>query len=97
MPLENLHTYPNAAWALWKIEEDERTLAADVAPYEVPPPQVTNVFKRLEFLAGRVLLKSLLTSRGLKFQGLTKIIPDNLSQRIYFIMRLVNVEIPRYG
>jgi 4'-phosphopantetheinyl transferase len=72
MPLENLHTHPNAAWALWKIEEDELTLAADVAPYEAPPPQVTNVFKRLEFLAGRVLLKSLLTRRGLKFQGLTK-------------------------
>jgi 4'-phosphopantetheinyl transferase EntD len=72
MPLENLHTYSNAAWALWKIEEDEGTLTAAVAPYEPTPPQVSNVFKRLEFLAARVLIQALLSSRGLKFHGLTK-------------------------
>lgn len=72
MPLENLHNGSSAAWALWKIEEDELTLAKAVAPYEIPPARVTNPFKRLEFLAGRVLIKELLKAWGLEFQGLTK-------------------------
>jgi 4'-phosphopantetheinyl transferase len=72
MPLENLHNGTNAAWALWKIEEDESTLASQVAPYEISPPTITNVTKRLEFFAGRVLIKELLKAWSLEFQGLTK-------------------------
>jgi 4'-phosphopantetheinyl transferase len=72
MPLENLHNGINSAWALWKIEEDETTLASQVAPYEISPLQVSHVTKRLEFLAGRVLIRKLLNQWDLEFRGLTK-------------------------
>lgn len=72
MPLENLHTHINSAWALWKIEEDEPTLALTVAPFETVPSSISNPNKRLEFLAGRTLIKELARSFGLGFQGLTK-------------------------
>jgi phosphopantetheinyl transferase len=72
MPLENLHTGTNSAWALWKIEEEEPVLASRVAPFESAPDNITNPFKRLEFLAGRVLLKELAQIFGLDFQGLIK-------------------------
>jgi len=72
MPLENLHTNTNSAWALWRIDEDESSLAQEVAPYEVVPPYVANTQKRLEFLAVRVLLKKLLRAWQLDFKGLTK-------------------------
>jgi phosphopantetheinyl transferase len=72
MPLESLHVKINSAWALWKIEEDEATLSANVAPYEISPLNVTNVQKRLEFLAVRVLVKELLAAWDLEFKGLTK-------------------------
>jgi phosphopantetheinyl transferase len=72
MPLENLHTGTNSAWALWKIEEDEPFLAAQLAPFEPVPENITNPLKRLEFLAGRVLIKQLAHVFALPFQGLIK-------------------------
>ena len=72
MPLENLHTNTNSAWALWRIDENESSLAHEVAPYEVVPQNVANTQKRLEFLAVRVLLKKLLRAWKLDFKGLTK-------------------------
>lgn len=72
MPLENLHQRTNSAWALWRITEDEPALAAGVMPYEVTPARITNPMKRLEFLAGRVVIKALLETWGLEFFGLTK-------------------------
>jgi 4'-phosphopantetheinyl transferase len=72
MPLENLHNITDAAWALWKIDENETVLLQEVSPYEVIPDYIKNPTKRLEFLAGRVLIKKLLTEKGLDFRGLTK-------------------------
>jgi 4'-phosphopantetheinyl transferase len=72
MALENLHKTSNAAWALWKIDEAEQALADEVAPYETVPSHITNLFKRLEFLTGRVVIKELLKSWSLPFYGLTK-------------------------
>jgi phosphopantetheinyl transferase len=72
MALENLHNGTNTAWALWKIDEDEAALAAEIAPYEVVPSEITNIIKRREFLAGRVLVKTLLQSWSLQFHGLRK-------------------------
>ncbi len=72
MPLENLHKREDYAWALWKIQEEETSLADTVAPFEIVPATITNLNKRLEFLAGRVLVKELMTSFGLSFKGLTK-------------------------
>lgn len=72
MPLENLHSGENTAWALWKIEEEEFSLAKNLQPYETIPDSITHPAKRLEFLAGRCLLKALLENWSLMYHGLTK-------------------------
>ena len=72
MPLENLHDNSDCAWALWNITEQEFSLAAEVYPFEQAPDNITNTSKRLEYLAGRVLLKTLLKKWNLNFEGLTK-------------------------
>jgi phosphopantetheinyl transferase len=43
-----------------------------VAPLESVPDNITNPLKRLEFLAGRVLIKELVQVFGLEFHGLVK-------------------------
>ncbi len=72
MPLENLQDHSDSAWALWHIDENEHTLAAEVGLFEPVPERITNPSKRLEFLAGRVLIKALLENWSEKFEGLTK-------------------------
>lgn len=72
MALENLHTSSNYAWALWHITEVENILAKEIFPYEQVPIHITNPAKRLEFLAGRVLIKELLQQWNIPFEGLTK-------------------------
>jgi 4'-phosphopantetheinyl transferase len=72
MPLENLHSSAHRAWALWKINETEAFLATQVAPVEHIPDTITNPTKRLEYIAGRVLIKTLLKEWNLSFEGLTK-------------------------
>lgn len=71
MPLERTYTSDDARWGIWKIEEEEASLVREV-PFEQISPTIANPLKRLEFLAGRVLIKSLLESWGLKYQGLEK-------------------------
>jgi phosphopantetheinyl transferase len=72
MPLESLHTTSNSAWALWKIDEEENALAAQIVPFDIPPPNVTHPNKRLEYFAGRILLRELVQHWDLDFRGITK-------------------------
>jgi phosphopantetheinyl transferase len=72
MPLEKIHQEEDRAWALWKITEEESALLADVQAYEDIPSSLTNHYKRLEFIAGRVLVKHLMSSMGLAFAGIRK-------------------------
>jgi 4'-phosphopantetheinyl transferase len=72
LPLDNLHTDSNRAWGLWKIDETEQFLSAQISAFESVPETITNPFKRLEFLAARVLLKELLKSMDLQYSGMTK-------------------------
>ena len=72
MPLENFELNDNRCWGLWRISEDEQTLSREIYPYEQMAPELTNPFKRLEFAASRVLLKTLLAKWNLPFEGLTK-------------------------
>jgi 4'-phosphopantetheinyl transferase len=72
MPLENLHSNTNRAWALWKIDETESFFAGEVYTVEQIPDTITNSQKRLEYLAARVLLKVLLNQWNIPFEGLTK-------------------------
>lgn len=62
----------NAAWGIWKIVEEEHILASRIAPYEMLPLHIHNPQKRLEYLAGRVLIKELMRGMGLEFFGLYK-------------------------
>ena len=71
MPLETLHRGQSCTWGHWKITETESALANEV-PDEVVSDQITNPFKRLEFLAGRVLIKNLLASWKKDFFGVSK-------------------------
>jgi len=72
MPLEKIETTKDRIQALWKVDEDEIVLSALLNPYEQLPESITNTQKRLESLAGRVLVKVALKEWGLPFQGITK-------------------------
>lgn len=71
MPVERSYTSDDTRWGVWKIEEGEASLSREV-PFEQISDTITNPLKRLEFLAGRVLIKSLLESWGLAYRGLEK-------------------------
>lgn len=71
MPVDQIFSASDGVWGLWKIQEDETTLAAEV-PLDRPPPYVVNPLKRLEFFAGRVLIRKLLDQWELPYHGLVK-------------------------
>ena len=71
MPIEKIHREKNRAWALWHIGENETTLLKE-ADGETIPETLTNPYKRLEHITGRVLVKKLMTELGLKFNGIRK-------------------------
>jgi 4'-phosphopantetheinyl transferase EntD len=71
MPLVKLQkTGKQSAWALWFISESEGELSE--ACGETCPPEVINPSKRLEWLAGRSILKSLVENSGMEYHGIFK-------------------------
>ena len=71
MPLVKLTSLGNeSCWALWKIEEDEEDLSYQAM--ESCPEDVISSQKRLEYLAGRALVKSLVETLGQTYTGLRK-------------------------
>jgi 4'-phosphopantetheinyl transferase EntD len=72
MPLEKIVQEPGRAWALWRISETESELSDRVLPHETVPDTLVHPNKRLEFLAGRVLVKTIMEKMNLSFQGITK-------------------------
>lgn len=72
MPLAKIVSEDDRTWGLWRIAEDETTLADLVAPWEVVSDTISNKNKRLEWLAGRVLVKEICASMSLSFEGITK-------------------------
>lgn len=72
MPLDKIEWTANlCGWALWNITESEDALATMAQP-EVCPNDIHRTSKRLEWLAGRILLKRLLANSGLMYHGLRK-------------------------
>ena len=71
MPVEQIYTAQNSIWGYWKINEDESSLMEEL-PSEKISPTITNPLKRLEYLTGRVLIKTLLNRWNLPYEGLTK-------------------------
>jgi 4'-phosphopantetheinyl transferase len=72
MPLEKIVLETERAWALWRITEDEDTLSAQLETIESPPSTITNMGKRLEWIAGRLLVKEVSKRMELPFQGIVK-------------------------
>ncbi|MBT1688196.1 4'-phosphopantetheinyl transferase family protein [Dawidia soli] len=70
MGLETIEASPGRVLALWHMHEDESTLAALLG--EKAPENVTNPQKRLEWLAGRMLVKEALQTLGLSYHGIIK-------------------------
>lgn len=72
MPVQKIAGNSNRSWGLWLIQESEETLREQLGEIEPIPPAFTNPNKRLEFLAGRLLLRQILTSMNLPFTGIRK-------------------------
>jgi 4'-phosphopantetheinyl transferase len=72
MALTFISTEHDRAWGIWHVSESEESLSAEILPFEQVPPSITNATKRLEFLAGRALLKRLLQTWNYSFEGLMK-------------------------
>lgn len=71
MPLSKIEsTGAQSAWGLWHITEDEPGLA--YLSFESCPEEIVHPQKRLEYLAGRALMKTLVESVGLIYEGLRK-------------------------
>ena len=72
MPLEKIEVDSERAWALWRVTEDEETFRYAIDPYELISDTLTNSQKRLEWLAGRMTIKTLLESIKMPFHGIIK-------------------------
>jgi phosphopantetheinyl transferase len=71
MPLIKIQPISNqSAWALWFISEKERELISSFN--EIPESSIVHPIKRLEWLAGRMLLQQLTAQFGLQYFGTTK-------------------------
>lgn len=72
MPLEKIVKMNDRAWALWRITEDEEALRRNLPDGEAVPDALTHPVKRIEWMAGRALLKELFAALSLTFRGITK-------------------------
>jgi phosphopantetheinyl transferase len=71
MPLIKIHRTSNlGAWALWYITETEEELITPLQ--EMPESTILHSSKRLEWLAGRMLLNQLTAQLGYEYQGTIK-------------------------
>jgi len=59
-------------WGIWQIDENEEALAAFVLPVDSCPDEIANSRKRLEWLAGRALLRKMVEDCGLNYSGIVK-------------------------
>jgi 4'-phosphopantetheinyl transferase len=72
MPLEKIHTENDRVWGLWHIDESEGELLSLANITEPLPGTLTNPNKRLEHIAARALVKSLMNSLNEPYRGIRK-------------------------
>ncbi len=72
MSLQKIVTENGRAWALWQISETEAAFAKMLDGAEAMPTGLTHPTKRLEWLAGRVLLKAVFAHLNVPYTGITK-------------------------
>jgi phosphopantetheinyl transferase len=71
MPLYKLkNTGTESAWGIWKVEESAEELA--FTAFEEAPEGIIHITKRLEWLASRVLVRTLLEQNDLPYSGIHK-------------------------
>lgn len=71
MPLTKIESLGQLrSWGLWQIDESEPDLS--FLSFESCPDEVIHPQKRLEWLAGRALIKTLVEKCGLTYEGLRK-------------------------
>ncbi len=71
MPIIDLNGIGTGKIALWHITEDENSLSNQLKPIYFPT-EIVSPQKRLEWLAGRLLLRHLVSSSGLIYHGIEK-------------------------
>jgi phosphopantetheinyl transferase len=59
-------------WAVWHIDESEEELTGLVLPEDACPEEIANPRKRMEWLAGRALLKRMAEESQLAYHGIVK-------------------------
>ena len=73
MPIHKINWNSLAdGWGVWHIEEEEEHLTSLILPDDACPEEITNPRKRLEWLAGRVLLKKMIEESRLAYSGIVK-------------------------
>ncbi len=72
MPVEKIVRDTNRSWGLWLIRENEKALQEQLGNLYQVPATFTHLNKRLEWLAGRLLIRELLQSVNLQFNGIVK-------------------------
>jgi len=71
MPLVKMEkTAKQSGWAIWFVTETDEELESLCV--EECPPEIMRFQKKLEWMAGRVLIKTLVEQQGLVYQGLRK-------------------------
>ncbi len=59
-------------WGVWQIDEEEAELSSIILPADSYPGEIVNPRKRMEWLAGRALLKKMVEESGLTYPGIVK-------------------------
>lgn len=59
-------------WGIWEINESVEELSAIVLPSDACPDEVKSPKKKMEWLAGRALLKQMVLESGLTYNGIFK-------------------------
>jgi 4'-phosphopantetheinyl transferase EntD len=72
MPLRKITNGNGHTWGIWKVEEDEKFFFHELNGVGDIPETLTHIKKRIEWLAGRVLVKILMEKSGLTFRGIVK-------------------------
>lgn len=72
MPVEKIVSDTNRSWGLWLIQEGEDALQQQLGNQFQVPDSFTNLNKRLEWLAGRLLIQELLVTMNVTFEGIVK-------------------------
>lgn len=72
MAIEKEVVTENLTWAVWRITEDEEYFVNALAPATIIPSNITNPRKRLEYLAVRMLVRSLMDAHQMRYEGIGK-------------------------